>query len=157
MRTINPELKAVLPALAIAAALVVFFQVTGGPVVATTTPAAATPVPAFAPGAALPDRAVIERQELRDAIGRIPDSAKQWIGSDVVVYLLPRDPHDLSGPKLAVAHDLPTATALNFDGPGRPPFAERGGSHPAAVEALARMKADPQLKSAVDRLLREAN
>ena len=74
-----------------------------------------TPTPAVIPGQPQVDRAKKAEQRRREAMANFPDEKITWIDQDTLVYVLSADPHDLSGPKVAVAQHLPTGAALNYE------------------------------------------
>ena len=90
---------------------------------------------------------------LQAAIDNIPDDKKIWIDDDTVVYLLPADPHDFNGAQVAVAHHLPSKTAITYDAPGADAYAEDLGDHPDARAVADRMAQNPQVADAVATLL----
>ncbi len=126
--------------------------------------AGTTPTPAGTPivGQSEPslDRQARDEQRRRKVMENIPVGMKTWIDQDTIVYLVPRDAHDLEGGLVAVAHDMPTGTGRSYeletgsDGQARIRLhAEktRGGSQ-GEVAAL-RLEQDPRVETAALQLL----
>ena len=106
------------------------------------------------------DRQARDEQRRRKVMENIPVGMKTWIDQDTIVYLVPRDAHDLEGGLVAVAHDMPTGTGRSYeletgsDGQARIRLhAEktRGGSQ-GEVAAL-RLEQDPRVETAALQLL----
>lgn len=123
-----------------------------------------TPTPAGAPmvGQSEPvvDSRAREEQRLREILEEFPERMKIWIDQDTIVYLLPRDPHDLEGELGAVVQDLPTRTVKNYelvtDSDGQASiglYAERTPNSPEGRAAALRLEQDPRVTEAALKLL----
>ena len=84
-----------------------------------------------------------------------PERMKIWIDKDTIVYLLIRDPHDREGELIAVAQDIPTGAAKNYevktdsDGLARIKlFEEEAPDSPQGEAAALRLEQDPRVADA---------
>ncbi len=89
-----------------------------------------------------------------------PEGMKTWIDQDTIVYLLIRDPHDREGELIAVAQDIPTGAAKNYevktdsDGQARISlYAEEAPDSPEGEAAALRLEQDPRVETAALQLL----
>ena len=118
----------------------------------------ATPTPAVVPGQPQVDRVKEAEKRRRQVMARFETEEITWIDHDTVVYVLPTDPHDLGGPKVAVAQHLPTGAALNYDLDGVRGLIVKVAKgveiHPDAPAEAARMDGNPDVRSAAYRLLK---
>ena len=122
---------------------------------------ASTPTPVVVPvpgeSQLVLDRQARDEQRMRQVLSNFPEKNIVWVDQDTVVYRILADPHDLAGPKVAVAYHIPTQTIASYMLDKATDLVILAGEeldhHPDAPTVVARMKRDPRVREAVEKLL----
>ena len=118
-----------------------------------------TPVVGPVPGESqrVLDRQAGDERRMRQVLSNFPERNIVWVDQDTVVYRILADPHDLAGPKVAVAYHIPTRTIASYMLDKATDLVILAGEeldhHPHAPAVVARMKRDPRVREAVEKLL----